>query len=101
MRFAHLADDQADAQLEVAAYRRMHSLQGVHVPRLKAHGYTLGGRTYFVATELIQVSMLLLLALHRLRSASWFASGHQLHNQRLWLCHVTCSQQTPHPIVPT
>ena len=61
MRVTETAADQAAAQREVAAYTRMSSLQGVHVPRLKAHGYTLAGRVYFVATEFLDVSLLLLL----------------------------------------
>jgi len=37
----------------------MGRLQGVVVPRLKAHGYTLGGAAYFLATELLDVSPVL------------------------------------------
>ena len=48
----------------------MSSLQVVHVPRLKAHGYTLGGRAYFVATEFLHVTRFLLLYLM----------------QNVWLC---------------
>ena len=48
----------------MAAYSQMRSLQGVHVPRLRAHGYTMGGQIYFIATEFIQVRLLLLM-LHR------------------------------------
>ena len=43
------------AKQEVAAYQTMKHLQGVCVPRLLAHGYTLGGSAYSVATEFIEV----------------------------------------------
>ena len=41
---------------EVAVYVEMTGLQGVHVPRLRAHGYTLGGKAYFVATDFLEVN---------------------------------------------
>ena len=50
-------DDHAmwNAKQEVAAYQQMEHLQGVCVPQLLAHGYTLGGSAYFVATKFIEV----------------------------------------------
>jgi len=66
VRAAQSQDGQAAAQQEVAAYQKMLDLQGTYVPRLKAHGYTLGGRIYFVATEFIHVGLLLLFKLHHL-----------------------------------
>ena len=49
--------DQAAARREVAAYARMSSLQGVHVPRLVAHGYVhmVSKEVQFVATEFLEV----------------------------------------------
>ena len=51
------ADDGAmqSAKQEVAAYQRLKHLQGMCVPQLLAHGYTLGGSAYFVATKFIEV----------------------------------------------
>lgn len=46
---------QQAAQLEAEAYERLQPLQEVVVPRLLAHGYTLCGDAYFVATEYIEV----------------------------------------------
>ncbi|KAK9805493.1 hypothetical protein WJX72_001306 [[Myrmecia] bisecta] len=45
---------QQAAQLEAEAYERLQPLQGLHVPRLLAHGFTLDGDGYFVATEFIE-----------------------------------------------
>ena len=60
VKLVRTAADQAAAQREVAAHARMSSLQGVHVPRPKAHGFTLGSRgyRYFVANEFVEVSRL-------------------------------------------
>ncbi len=55
VRLAVGAAAQQAAQLEAAAYHRLQPLQGVVVPRLLAHGYTLGGDAYFVAAEFIEV----------------------------------------------
>ncbi len=46
---------QQAAKMEAGAYERLQPLQGVIVPRLLAHGYTLGGDAYFTATEIIEV----------------------------------------------
>ena len=43
------------AQLEAVVYQRLKNLQGRHVPRLVAHGYTCAGAAYFVATEYVKV----------------------------------------------
>ena len=55
VRLAVDAAAQQAAQLEAEAYERLQPLQEVIVPRLLAHGYTLGGDAYFVATEFIEV----------------------------------------------
>ena len=55
VRLAFSAQAQCAAQLEVAVYERIQELQGCHVPRLVASGYTCGGSAYFVATAYIKV----------------------------------------------
>lgn len=55
VRLAFSAQAQCAAQLEVAVYERIQELQGSHVPRLVAYGYTCGGSAYFVATAYIKV----------------------------------------------
>jgi hypothetical protein len=57
VRLAIGAAAQQAAQLEAEAYERLQPLQAVVVPRLLAHGYTLGGDAYFVATEFIEVQI--------------------------------------------
>ncbi|KAK9916980.1 hypothetical protein WJX75_009469 [Coccomyxa subellipsoidea] len=54
VRLAIGAAAQQAAQLEAEAYERLQPLQAMVVPRLLAHGYTLGGDAYFVATEFIE-----------------------------------------------
>ena len=44
-----------DAKREAAVYERLEHLQGHCVPRLLAHGPTLKGGAYFVATEFMKV----------------------------------------------
>ncbi|KXZ53565.1 hypothetical protein GPECTOR_6g482 [Gonium pectorale] len=46
----------AEMQIEVEIYRRLRSLQGVHIPRLLAYGY-IDGWQYFVATSLERPSL--------------------------------------------
>lgn len=46
VRLAFSDQDQCAAQLEVAVYERIQELQGCHVPRLLAYGYTCGGSAY-------------------------------------------------------
>ena len=55
VRLAFNAKDQKAAQLEAAVYQRLEFLQGRHVPRLIAQGYTCAGSAYFVATEYVRV----------------------------------------------
>ena len=55
VRLAVGAAAEQAAQLEAQAYGRLQLLQGVLVPRLMAHGYTLGGGAYFTATEYMEV----------------------------------------------
>ena len=55
VRLAFHRKAQEAAQLEAAVYQRLQSLQGRHVPRLVAHGYTCAGSAYFVATEYVKV----------------------------------------------
>ena len=43
------------AKEEAAVYTKLQHLQGLCVPRLLAHGHTLGGAAYFVATEFVEV----------------------------------------------
>ena len=97
------AAEHAAIQREVKAYERMGSLQGIVVPRLKAHGFTLGGAAYFLATELLDVSQFLRcpmvdstcrasLAVHQhLRCAIQLAiisgAGCPTHVDRSLLCH--------------
>ena len=47
-----------DARQEAAIYERLEHLQGQCIPRLLAHGLTLEGSAYFVATEYIEVGLL-------------------------------------------
>lgn len=58
VRLAFSDQAQCAAQLEVAVYERIQELQGCHVPRLLAYGYTCGGSAYFVATAYIKVQNL-------------------------------------------
>ena len=46
-----------DAKREAAVYERLEHLQGLCVPRLLAHGPTLKGGAYFVATEYMKVKL--------------------------------------------
>lgn len=55
VRLANDDGTMRSAKQEVAAYQRLKHLQGVCVPQLLAHGYTLGGSAYFVATKFIEV----------------------------------------------
>ena len=55
MRLAIEPAAKAAAQREVAAYKLLEDLQGVHLPRLLAYGDTMDGSAFFVATEFVQV----------------------------------------------
>ena len=46
-----------DAKREAAVYEQLEHLQGRCVPRLLAHGPTLKGGAYFVATEFVKVKV--------------------------------------------
>ena len=49
------------AKQEAAIYERLEHLQGQCIPRLLAHGLTLEGGAYFVATEYIEVGLVMLI----------------------------------------
>ena len=55
VRVAVKATDRDAAEREVAAYKRLEELQGVHLPRLLAFGDTLGGTAFLAAIEYLQV----------------------------------------------
>lgn len=55
MRLATTEADIKKASVEVGVYKRLAHLQGKYVPRLLAHGSTLGGAAYFVGTEFMEV----------------------------------------------
>ena len=58
MRLAETPAAIEQAKQEAAVYVRLEHLQGQCIPRLLAHGPTLEGRAYYVATEYILVGVL-------------------------------------------
>ena len=55
VRMAMTDEERVAAENEVAVYQRLRPLQGTDIPCLVAHGYTLDGNAYFVATSFVMV----------------------------------------------